>query len=76
MLAWTPLAEIIEIKDIQRARVRRREHVLSQRCLAIMEECLAIAIVAYHAADPRERFFYATKIRTLEDLIAYTASLP
>jgi hypothetical protein len=71
-----PVAEIIEIKDIQRARARRREHALTQRCLAIMEECLAITIVAYHAAEPRERLLYATKIRTLEDLIAYTASLP
>jgi len=70
-----PLAEIIELKDILRARARRREHALSERCLAIMEECLAVAIVAYHAAEPHERFVYATKIRTLEDLIAYTTNL-
>jgi hypothetical protein len=69
------LAEIIELKDILRARARRREHALTERCLAIMEECLAVAIVAYHESEPHERFVYATKIRRLEDLIAYAANL-
>ena len=76
MLASRPLAEIIELKDVLRARARRRERALTERCLAIMEECCAGAIVAYHVARPRERFVRAAKIRQLEDLIAYTVNLP
>lgn len=69
------MAQIIELKDILRARARRRERALTERCLAIMEECRAGALVAYHAARPRERLVRAGKIRQLEDLIAYTANL-
>ena len=76
MLASRPLAEIIELKDVLRVRARRRERTLTERCLAIMEECRAAAIVAYHAARPRERLVRAGKIRQLEDLIAYTVNLP
>ncbi|MGH7893096.1 MAG: hypothetical protein ACREQL_00420 [Candidatus Binatia bacterium] len=70
------MAEIIEFKDILRARARRREQALTERCLAIMEECLADSLIGYHTALPRERFVRAIKIRQLEDLIAYTANLP
>jgi hypothetical protein len=70
------VAEIIEFKDIVRARARRRERALTERCLAIMEECLASSIVAYHEAAARERPAHATKIRQLEDLITYASTLP
>ena len=70
------LAEIIEFKDIVRARARRRERALTERCLAIMEECLASSIIAYHEAPPRERPAHATKIRQIGDLIAYASNLP
>jgi hypothetical protein len=67
------VAEIVELKDILRARTRRREHWLSARCLAIMEESLAWLRRAYDAAPPAERPARARKIRQLEELIAYTA---
>jgi hypothetical protein len=69
------LAEIIELKDVLRARARRRERALTERCREIMEECRADALVAYHAARPRERLVRAAKIRQLDELIAYTANL-
>ncbi len=68
------MAEIIELKDILRARARRRERALTARCIAIMEECLAASIDAYDEAPPHERFVRATKIRQLEDLIVYAAN--
>jgi hypothetical protein len=67
------VAEIIELKDILRARTRRREQWLSARCLEIMEESLAHSRHAYDAAPLAERPARARKIRQLEDLIAYTA---
>ena len=69
------VAEIIDFTDVLRQRARRRAHVLSARCLAIMEECLADSRIAYFAAPAHEREPRATKIRQLEDLIAYTAQL-
>lgn len=75
MLASVAVAEIIEFKDIVRARARRREHALTTRCLTIMETCLGELHVAYHLARPHERPLRATKIRQLEDLIAYAANL-
>ena len=71
----TRVAEIIDFTDVLRQRARRREHLLSARCLTIMEECLAVSRVAYVAAPADERGARATKIRQLEDLIAYTAQL-
>ena len=69
------VAEIIDFTDVLRQRARRREHLLSACCLAIMEECLATSRVDYGSAPPGERGARATKIRQLEDLIAYTAQL-
>jgi len=70
------MAEIIEFKDVQRARVRRRERALTERCLTIMGDCLTAQVAAYHLAPLEERFVRAVKIRQLADLISYTASLP
>lgn len=67
------MAEIIELKEILRARARRRERTLTARCLAIMEDCLASARLAYHGAPLGERVARAYKLRQLEELIAYTA---
>ena len=61
--------------EIVRARARRREHALTERCVAIMKECLAGSLVAYGTAPPHERVVRAAKIRQLEDLISYTAHL-
>jgi hypothetical protein len=69
------VAEIIELKDILRARARRRERALTARCLAIMEECRSDTLVAYDAAPLAERAAWALKVRQLEDLIGYTANL-
>ena len=69
------VAEIIDFTDVLRQRARRRAHLLSARCLAIMEECLAVSRVAYLAAPAEEREPRATKIRQLEDLIAYTSQM-
>jgi hypothetical protein len=73
VLAFVSLAEIIELKDVLRARARRRERALTERCVEILEECLADARVAYHWAPVRERLVRAGKIRQLEELITYTA---
>jgi hypothetical protein len=70
-----PVAEIIEFMEIVRARARRREHVLTERCVAIMQECLAGSLVAYGMAPADERVVRAAKIRQLEDLIGYTSNL-
>ena len=69
------MAEIIDFTDVLRQRARRREHALTTRCLALMEECLAVSRVAYGDAPLRERGVRALKIRQLEDLIAYAAHL-
>jgi hypothetical protein len=70
------VAEIIDFNDVLRQRARRREHLLSERCLTLMEESLAVSRVAYWDAPIEERAVRATKIRQLEDLIVYTANLP
>ena len=69
------MAEIIDFTAVLRQRARRREHGLTERCLTIMEECLAVSRVAYWDAPYDERGARATKIRQLEDLIVYTAHL-
>lgn len=68
------MAEIIELADVLRARTRRRERMLTARCLAIMEACLVDSRLAYDAAPIAERPARAQKIRTLEELIAYTGA--
>ena len=69
------VAEIIDFRDVLRQRARRREHALTTRCLALMEECLAGSLVAYDRAPYDERGARAVKIRQLEDLIAYAVNL-
>ncbi len=69
------VAEIIDFQDVLRQRARRREHALTTRCLALMEECRAMSLTAYDHAPFDERGARATKIRQLEDLIAYAANL-
>ncbi len=69
------VAEIIDFTDVLRQRARRREHALTARCLALMEECLAVSRIAYGSAPLDERGVRASKIRRLEDLISYTAHL-
>jgi len=70
------VAEIIDFTDVLRQRARRREQALTERCIAIMEECLAASRNAYGLAPLAERGARAHKIRQLEDLIAYAANLP
>lgn len=48
--------------------------MLTARCLAIMEACLVDSRLAYDAAPIAERPARAQKIRTLEELIAYTGA--
>ena len=69
------VAEIIDFRDVLRQRARRREHALTTRCLALMEECLAFSLTAYDGAPFDERGPRAAKIRQLEGLIAYAANL-
>jgi hypothetical protein len=69
------VAEIIDFTDVLRQRARRREHALTVRCLTLMEECLLVSRIAYCSAPREERAARATKIRQLEDLIAYAAQL-
>jgi hypothetical protein len=69
------VAEIIDFQDVLRQRARRREHALTARCLALMEECLTVSRIAYGHAPFDERGARAVKIRQLEDLIAYAANL-
>ena len=69
------VAEIIDFTDVVRQRARRREHALTARCMALMEECLAVSRLAYDDAPLPERGVRALKIRQLEELIAYTGHL-
>lgn len=69
------MAEVIDFKEIVRARGRRRERQLTTRCLEIMNECLARSRAAYDAAPLRERSVWTFRIRRLEELIDYTANL-
>jgi hypothetical protein len=69
------VAEIIDFQVVLRQRARRREHALTARCLALMEECLVVSRIAYDRAPFDERGVRAVKIRRLEDLIAYAANL-
>ncbi len=67
MLPSVAVAEIIDFTDVLRQRARRREHALNERCLAIMEECLALSRLAYCGAPVHERVARAHKLRQLED---------
>ncbi len=66
-----PVAEIIDLQDVLRARSRRRNRALTVRCLDIMEACLAEIRVAHESALPTERPAWETKIRRLEGLMSY-----
>jgi len=70
-----PVAEIIDFRDVVRARTRRQTRALTERCLAIMEECLAETRIAYGLAPPDERPAWSVKIRQLEGLMGYAANL-
>lgn len=68
------MAEIIDFHEIVRARTRRRSRALTERCLDIMEACLAETRNAYDAAPPAERPAWGAKIRQLEGLMDYAAN--
>jgi hypothetical protein len=68
------VAEIIDFQEILRARTRRRSRVLTERCLDIMEACLAESRSAYDEASPAERQAWGAKIRQLEGLMDYAAN--
>lgn len=68
------MAEIIDFHEIVRARTRRRSRVLTERCLDIMEACLAESRSAYDAAPAAERQAWGAKIRQLEGLMDYAAN--
>jgi hypothetical protein len=68
------VAEIVDFQEIVRARTRRRSRVLTERCLDIMEACLAETRCAYDAAPPAERPAWGAKIRQLEGLMDYAAN--
>jgi hypothetical protein len=70
-----PVAEIIDFRDVVRARTRRQTRALTARCLEIMEECLAEIRIAYDLAPPDERSAWGVKIRQLEGLMGYAANL-
>jgi hypothetical protein len=69
------VAEIIDFRDVVRARSRRQTRALTECCLDIMEECLAETRVAYDRAAPAERSAWGVKIRQLEGLMGYAANL-
>ena len=68
------MAEIIDFEEVVRARTRRRSRVLTERCLDVMEACLADTRSAYDAASPAERPAWGAKIRQLEGLMDYAAN--
>ena len=68
------MAEIVDFQEIVRARTRRRSRALTERCLDVMEACLAETRVAYDAAPPAERPAWGAKIRQLEGLMDYAAN--
>ena len=68
------MAEIIDFQEVVRTRTRRRSRVLAERCLDVMEACLADTRSAYDAASPAERPAWGAKIRQLEGLMDYAAN--
>ncbi len=65
------MAEIIDFHEVVRARTRQRSRALTERCLDIMEACLAETRLAYDAAPLAERPAWGAKIRQLEGLVDY-----
>jgi hypothetical protein len=68
------VAEIIDFREIVRARTRQRSRALTICCLDLMEASLAETRMAYDAAAPAERPAWGAKIRQLEGLIDYAAN--
>jgi len=68
------VAEIIDFHEIVRARTRRRSRALTERCLDIMEACLAETRLAYDAAPLSERSAWGAKVRQLEGLVEYATT--
>lgn len=68
------MAEIIDFREILRARTRRRSRELTVRCLDIMEACLEETREAYHAAPAADRPAWGAKIRQLEGLVEYATN--
>ena len=69
------MAEIIDFQEIVRARTRRQSRALTVACLDVMEASLAATRLAYDAAPLEERVAWGTKIRQLEGLMSYAATL-
>lgn len=69
------MAEIIDFQEIVRARTRRKSRELTLCCLEVMEASLAATRSAYDAAQPAERVAWGTKVRQLEGLMSYAATL-
>jgi hypothetical protein len=69
------VAEIIDFQEIVRARTRRKSRALTLCCLDLMEASLADIRMAYEAAPLSERLAWGTKVRQLEGLMSYAATL-
>ncbi len=70
-----PVAEIIDFQEIVRARTRRKSRELTLSCIDIVEASLAETRLAYDAAPLAERVAWGTKVRQLEGLMSYAATL-
>jgi hypothetical protein len=65
------MAVIVSFQDIVRARRRQQERLYTERCIAIIESTIELALQMFDDADPAERPLYARRVRQLSELLEY-----
>lgn len=69
------MGEVIAFADIIQMRRRRTARQLHARCCAILAASVAVAQVELAAAPARERWMRIVRLRKLEELEAYAATV-
>ncbi len=65
------MAIVISFQEFVRARRRQEERACAERCIAIIESTLRLALLRLDVAAPEDRPLYARRVRQLSELLEY-----
>ncbi len=69
------MGQVVELKEIHRARRSREEKLSTQQCIELLEWNLKHSVNVYLSSPRDERPLRATQIRKLSEVLEYTLQL-
>ena len=69
------MGQVVELKEIYRARRSREERLNTDQCIELLEWNLQHSVSLYLASPREERPLRATQIRKLTEVLEYTLRL-